>query len=799
LNTPRGRWVGAPLPLKEDRRLVAGRGRFIDDLGQPNLLHAAMLRSPHAHARIVAVDASAAAALPGVTAVLTGADAARLSGPLRPLIPTTSAVADYCLAVDRVRYVGEPVAAVAAVDRATAEDALERIAVTYEPLPAVVDPEGAIRPDAPLLYPELGSNVIWHDTLTYGDVDGGMARAHGVLRERFSMQRYASTPLETFGVMAAYDAGTDSYELWTNDQRPGLTISVVAAALGVPQSRLRLTCPDIGGSFGNKRRPAYLIICALLARRGGRPVKWIEDRVENLSALMHAANGVMDVELAYAADGTLLALAVRDVTDEGNNLITPSQHNIIKLGNIVNGYRIPAVRYEAWSVLTNKCPTGANRGIGKPFMCFAVERAMALLARRLGQDPADLRLRNYVPAAEMPYTTPPGAQYDSGDYPATLRRALEAFDYAGWRARQAAARAEGRLLGIGLATSVEPAGTNLASYEILTGRRTVSGSAEAAMVRMEPDGQVRVSIGDPSSGQGYETVIAQIVADELGLTPDAVSVARGFDSSTTPWLYLSGNYSNKFSVTDTGAIVGAARRVADKLRRIAAHRLEIDPADVVLRDAAAVVAGAPDRRITFAELARTAYADVLGLPPGEEPGLEARHAHSNPLATPVDAQRRLRSQLVFANAAHCCAIEVEPRTGEITILKYLVVHDCGRELNPLIVEGMVHGSTVHGIGAALLEEFRYDDAGQLLTSTFLDYLKPSAPDMPEVEVDRLEHPSPVTPLGAKGVGEGGAIPAPAAVANAVEDALAPYGVTIRGLPITPDRVWEWVREAEPLA
>jgi CO/xanthine dehydrogenase Mo-binding subunit len=256
LNTPRGRWVGAPLPLKEDRRLVAGRGRFIDDLGQPNLLHAAMLRSPHAHARIVAVDASAAAALPGVTAVLTGADAARLSGPLRPLIPTTSAVADYCLAVDRVRYVGEPVAAVAAVDRATAEDALERIAVTYEPLPAVVDPEGAIRPDAPLLYPELGSNVIWHDTLTYGDVDGGMARAHGVLRERFSMQRYASTPLETFGVMAAYDAGTDSYELWTNDQRPGLTISVVAAALGVPQSRLRLTCPDIGGSFGNKRRPA---------------------------------------------------------------------------------------------------------------------------------------------------------------------------------------------------------------------------------------------------------------------------------------------------------------------------------------------------------------------------------------------------------------------------------------------------------------------------------------------------------------------------------------------------------------
>jgi 2-furoyl-CoA dehydrogenase large subunit len=397
----------------------------------------------------------------------------------------------------------------------------------------------------------------------------------------------------------------------------------------------------------------------------------------------------------------------------------------------------------------------------------------------------------------MPYTTPPGAQYDSGDYPATLRRALEAFDYAGRRAEQARARGEGRLLGIGIATSIEPAGTNLASYEILTGRRTVSGSAEAAMVRMEPDGHVRVAIGDPSSGQGYETVVAQIVADELGLTPEAVSVARGFDSATTPWLYLSGNYSNKFSVTDTGAILGAARRVADKLRRLAAHRLEIDPADIALRDGAAVVMGAPDRRVSFAELARTAYADVLGLPPGEEPGLEARHAYSNPLATPVDAQRRLRSQLVFANAAHCCLVEVHPRTGEISVLKYVVVHDCGRELNPLIVEGMVHGSTVHGIGAALLEEFRYDGDGQLLTATFMDYLKPTAADVPDIEVARVEHPSPVTPLGAKGVGEGGAIPGPAAVANAVEDALGPYGVTIRGLPITPERVWEWLRERAP--
>jgi 2-furoyl-CoA dehydrogenase large subunit len=790
---PGAGWVGRALPLKEDARLVAGRGRFVDDLGRPRMLHAAMLRSPHAHARIVAIDTREAEALPGVFAVLTGAEAAARSGPIRPLIPTTGAVPDHCLAVDRARYVGEPVAAVAAVDRATAEDALERIRAEYEPLTVVVDPEAALAPGSPLLYPQLGTNVIWHDTLTYGPVDEAMARADGVLRERFTIQRYASTPLETFGCIAEYDAGTDVFEFWTNDQRPGLTISVLAASLGVPQARVRLSCPDIGGGFGNKRRPAYLLICALLARKTGRPVKWIEDRIENLTALMHACNGIMDVELAYRADGTVLALSVRDIADEGKNLITPTQHNLIKLGNIANGYRIPAVRYEAWSVLTNKCPSGANRGIGKPFMCFAIERAMALLARRLRLDPAELRLRNYVTADQMPYTTPPGAQYDSGDYPATLRRALERFGYTQRRAEQSAARNDGRLLGIGIATSVEPAGTNLASYEIITGRRAASGSAEAAMVRMEPDGQVRVSLGDPPSGQGYETVLAQIVADELGLTPDAITVARGFDSTTTPWLYLSGNYSNKFSVTDVGAVVGAAARVRAKLLRIAAHRLEAAVADLELAGGAVAVRGAPDRRLSFAELARTAYADVLGLPPGEEPGLEARHAHQNPLAQPIDGQRRVRSQLVFSNAAHCCLVEVDPRTGFVAILDYLVVHDCGRELNPLIVEGMVHGATAHGIGAALLEEFRYDAQGQLLTSTFMDYLKPTSVDVPLIDVDRLEHPSPVTPLGAKGVGEGGAIPGPAAVANAVDDALAHLGVVVRGLPITPEQVWRWLK------
>lgn len=753
--------MGTAYLRREDDRLVAGRGTFLDDLERPRLLHAAMLRSPHAHARVVSMNTAAAAALPGVAAILTGQDAARLSRPLRPLIPTPASARDYCLPTDRVRYVGEPVAAVAAVDRATAEDAAEQVEVRYEVLPPVLDVEAAMAAGAPLLYEELGTNVLWHDTLTYGDVAGAFAAADGVLEERFEIHRYASTPLETFGCLAEHDAGTNTYHVWTNDQRPGLALSVLAESLGVAQAQVRLTCPDIGGGFGNKRRAAYLLVCALLARLTGRPVKWVEDRVENLTALMHAAGGVMDVALAYRKDGTVLGLRVRDLVDEGRNLISSTQHNLIKLGTIANGYRIGAIQYEGASVLTTKCPSGANRGIGKPFMCFAIERAMTRLARRLGLDAAELRLRNCVLPEEMPYTTPSGARYDSGDYPATLRHALSRIDDAGWRRRQAAGRAEGHLLGIGLAQSVEPAGTNLASYELITARRSVSGSAEAAMVRVDRDGTVSAALGNPPSGQGYETVIAQIVATELGVTPADVHVARGFDSAITPWLDLSGNYSNKFSVTDVGAILGAARAVRAKLYRIA-------------------------------DIARTAYADVLGLPADETPGIEARHLHVNPLAAPVDAQRRVRSQLVFANAVHCCLAEVDRRTGAIRILGYLVVHDCGRELNPAIVEGMVHGSTAHGIGAALLEAFRYDDTGQLLTATFMDYLKPTALDLPEIEVDRLEHPSPDTPLGAKGVGEGGAIPSLAAVAGAVEDALAPYGVVVRSLPLTPERVWRWM-------
>lgn len=786
---------GSGIRRREDPRLITGAATYTDDLTLPGMVHAAMLRSPHAHARIDVLDVAAAAGHPGVAAVLTGEDLARTMSPLRPLIPIPSPPATYPLAVGRVRYVGEPVVAVAAVDRATAEDAVDRIRVEYDPRPAVVDPERALEPGAPVLFDEMGTNVLWHDTLTYGDVDGAFTRAAHVVRERFQIHRYASTPLETFGVVARVEPGTGQVTLWSNDGRPGLASGVVASALGVPQSRLRLIAPDIGGGFGNKRKAPYLIVAAVLARRTGHPVKYVEDRRESLTALAHAANGVLELALALDADGRFLALDVRDVVDEGCNLQNPTLHNLLKLSNVVNCYRIGAVRIAAWSVLTNKCPSGANRGIGKPAMCFGIERLVDVAARRLGRDPIALREANFIQPEEMPYRTPVGARYDGGDYPATLRRAL---DLAGWRelvGQREAARREGRLVGLGLATAVEPSASNLSTYQIATRQPGTSGVGEGALVRMELDGSVRVAIGNVGSGQGYPTVVAQIVADELGVAPETVHVSPWFDSYENPWLYASGNFANKFSSTDTGAILGAARAVRGRILAIAAHLLEAAVEDLDLRDGAVGVRGAPGRSVTLTRVAAVAYRDLLALPPGLGGGLEARHYHVHPGADLPDSERRVGAQLAFSNSAHVVAVEVDPGTGAVRILRYAIAHDCGREINPLLVEGMVHGSTAHGIGATLLEEFVYDGEGQLLTTTLMDYLKPTALDVPAFRVASMETPSPDTPLGAKGVGEGGSIPSLAAITNAVEDALAPLGVTLTTLPLSPARLWEAMRHA----
>lgn len=788
-------WKGQALHPREDRRFVTGRGLYLPNISLPKMLHAAILRSIHAHARIVSIDVTEALKIPGVVCALTGEQARALSKPLRPLIPLPVETPYYCLAHEKVRYVGEPVVAVAATSRYVAEDALEKIRVEYEPLPAVVDPEASMKSDAPLLFEPLGTNILWHDCFTYGDVDGVFSRAAHVLSERFLIHRYASTPLETFGCIASYDTSRPYLTLWSNDQRPGQAMPILAHSLGLSITQIRLITADIGGGFGNKRKPPYLVLAALLSKLSGRPVQFIEDRRENLMGLVHACNGVMDLEVAVAEDGRLLGVKVRDIADEGLNVLNPTVHSLLKLGNVTNCYEIRAVRFDGYSVMTNKCPSGANRGIGKPFMCFALERMLDGVARRLGRDRIELRRQNLVPPEMMPYTTPTGELIDSGNFPETLNKLLSLIDYESFHEEQKKARSEGRWLGLGLALAIEPSTSNQSSYILTTGKRTASGAAEAAMVRVESDGSIQVVLGDVGSGQGHQTAAAQIVADELGVGFEDVQVSPYFDSLVSPWLYTTGNYSNKFAGTDVGAIQGAAKKVREKLLSLGAHLLKRAPEELELADGAVRSKKNPEIRKTIQELAQVAYRDLLALPPEMEPGLEGRCYYRAALADLPDEQRRVRGQLFVSNAGHAAVVEVDIDTGKVSILKYAIVHDCGTVLNPVIVEGLVHGATAHGIGAALYEEFIYDDEGQLLTTTFVDYLKPTAVEIPDFKTDHLESPSPYTPLGMKGVGEGGAIPAPAALANAVENALEPLGVRLSELPLTPERVWRAISSA----
>jgi 2-furoyl-CoA dehydrogenase large subunit len=785
------KWVGQALERAEDVRLMTRGGHFIDDLTLPGVAHAAYVRSPHARARIRHIDVRRALEHPGVYAVITGEDVAHSTRPQRGRVPLPNSPRVYAVAYQQVRYVGEPVVGIAAVDRATAEDAAELVQVEYDPLPPVLDPEEALKPDAPSVFEEIGSNVLWHDTFPYGDVEGAFAAADTVVNERVTIHRYASTPLETFGVMAQYEPATDSFTIWGHTQQPAQDLHVVAAAFGVSPAQIRLIIPPMGGSFGNKVRPLFIIAAALLARKAKRPVKWIEDRRESLLALGHAADGIMEMSAAVKADGTVLAIKFRNIENEGAGIDFAGRHNLLMLSNIANCYRFRAISYEGYSVVTNLCPVVANRGIGKPFMCFAVERMMDAVARALKLDRAEIRYRNFIQPDQFPYDTPGGQTYDSGDYPEMLRRALAAVDYEKLKREQAEGRQSGRLLGIGIATAVEPGGSNLSYGMLISGpTQLLSGQGEAARVRLETDGTARVFTGGLDSGQGHATALAQIVADELGLDVKQIRVATTFDSASHPYVMTSGVYSNKFHGHDTVAAIGAARKVREKLLKRAAALLEANPDDLVLGDGRVSVRGAPQKALTIAQVAARAYWSLADEQPDGEPGLEALYYYSNPLAKHPDEKKRVRVQLGFASAAHVAVVDIDPETFEIKVLRYVVVHDCGRQINPGIVEGQVHGAAAHGIAAALLEEFIYDENGQLLTTSFMDYLKPTAADLPDIEGVRLETPSPLTLLGTKGVGEGGAVVAPAAIASAVEDALAPLGIHIAALPIVPSRLFE---------
>ncbi len=759
-------WVGRSLPRFEDDALLRGEGRFLDDLSPvAHSYHAAVVRSQLAHARIV-VDASAALEAPGVIGVLTGADVMALSRPFPAGID--SRTPQYATAIDTVRYVGEPIAVVVARDRYLAEDAAELVDVDYDPLDAVLDPVAA------------AADAVHDRTFEYGDVDTAMAQADLVLRQTFHVPRFTCTPVECYAVVADWDATAGRLTTWANFQGPFTLHGVAAAALGLKGDRLRLlTPPDSGGSFGIKSSVfTYIVLMGLVSRHLGVPVTWVEDRLEHLASSAAATGRTTEVEAGFTADGRLIALRYDAIEDVGAYVRAPEPATLYRMhGSLSGAYTVPNVAVRNRVVLTNTQPSGLNRGFGGPQLYFGLERTMAIAARRLGLDPAELARRNLIPADAMPYRTPSGALYDSGDYAACLDHALELADYEALRTRVEKVRADGRLAGIGLACIVEPSISNMGYITLAqtADERALSlpksGNAEGASISINPLGGITVRLATTPQGQGHRTVCAQVVADTLGCTPDEVNVMAEMDTSSVPWTVASGSYSSRFSGVAVGAVQAAALKLRAKIDAIRAH--------------------AGDESLTLRRVAGMAHWNPEGLPEGEEPGLSAVAFWAPPTLDPPDEEDRIASSASHGFIVDICAVEVERETGEVRVLDYVTVHDAGRLLNPLLADGQVMGGFAHGLAAALYERHVYDESGNLMTASLIDYLTPTAPDIPALTIGHLSSPSPVTALGAKGIGEGNTMSAPVCVANAVADAIGRDDVE---LPLTPPRVWQLLNE-----
>lgn len=779
-----GGWVGRPLLRVEDHTLLRGRGRFLDDLVPVPAPAAAIVRSPFAHARITRIDASAARELPGVVGVVTGTEVAEVTRPFPAVIP--SPVPYRAAAVDTVRYAGEPVAVVVARDRYLAEDALALVEVDYEPLEPVLTPEAAL---------ERGE-VVSDRFFRYGDPEARLAEAELVVKERFTFPRWTGAPLECYGVVADWNQGESALTVWANFQGPFTLHMVAAGALGLPRAKLRLiTPPDSGGSFGVKAAVfSYVVLLGAVSRVLGTPVRWIEDRLEHLTASAAATERVTELEAGFAADGELVALRYDAVEDVGAYLRAPEPATLYRMhGSLSGAYRVGDVAARNRVVLSNRVPSSLNRGFGGPQLYYALEGVMAIAARRLGIDPAELARRNLIGADQFPYRTPSGALYDSGDYAACLDDVLAAVGYERCRADQAAAREEGRLVGIGLACVVEPSVSNMGYISLAetpperAAGLPKSGNAEGASVAMSAAGGVTVQLSTTPQGQGHRTVAAQVVADHLGVHPDEVEVVTSLDTHVNPWTVASGNYSSRFSGVGSAAVAKAATAVADKLRRIAAEELECAPEDVELAEGQARVVGQPGTGVSLRRLAGRAHWNPESLPAEMEPGLGVTAWAAVPNLDPPDDDDRVTSSGAHGFVVDVAVVEVDRDTGAVSVLDYATVHDAGTILNPALVDGQIQGGFAHGAGVALLESVVYDEEGNPVTASFMDYLCLTAPEMPPLRMAHRQTPSPFTALGAKGLGEGNTMSAPVAIANAVRDALDIDRVE---LPLLAPRVWE---------
>jgi aerobic carbon-monoxide dehydrogenase large subunit len=778
--TPEGGYIGAPIPRREDARLLTGRGTFVDDLEMPGVAHAAMVRSPHAHARVGRIDATAALALPGVLAVVTAADAADIQKPWPARMPSPvpgTAVRHgvrHTLPRDKVRHAGEVVAAVVAESRALAEDARDLVQVDYEVLPVVASAAAALAPGAPLVYEELGDNVAAHIVQRVGNPERAFASAEHTLRETFRVMRGGSHSMEGRGVVARYDEALDAFTVWDATQTPHAIRAMLAYLFDLPEHRVRVIAPpDIGGGLGPKGSfyPEEALVC-WLARRLRRPVKWIEDRLEHFVSAAQEREQVHTVEIAFTHDGTLVGL--RDVFTHDIGMYGALVAPVITACTVPGPYSIPNIHSEVWAAYTNLQPSGAVRGAGRPQGVLVMERMMDRMAETLGLDPAEVRARNLIPADAFPYAVGmwfrDGAPltYDSGNYPELLRRALERADYTLARREQAALRAQGRCRGIGVAICVEGVGL---------------GPFEGAVLRLDGRGRVIVTSGAPPQGQGYQTAFAQIAADAVGVRYEDVDVVTG-DTGAIP--YGVGSFASRVTANAGPAILQAGGALREKILAVGAHLLEAATADLEIVDGAVRVRGLPDRGVPLAQVARLGNGGIafgMVMPGGLSIGLEAS-AYFTP------------SQAGYSASAHVCILDVDPETGEMTIVRYVVGHDCGNVINPLIVEGQILGGVAHGLSNALYEEAMFDEQGQSLASSFLDYPLPSAREMPRIEMFHLTTPSPINPLGVKGAGEAGTLPVGAAVAGAVEDALRQFGVRVNRMPLSPARISDLIHAAQ---
>ena len=772
--------VGRELRRKEDPKLITGRGRYIDDISLAGTLWASFVRSPEAHAKITSIDASAAAERPGIHAVYTGEDMTDIGGPL-PMAwaPPGVEVANpphWPLARGEVNHVGDPVAIVLGEDRYAVADAVDDVLVEYEPLAAVVDPEAAIA-GGPFVHEELGSNEVHKWSLAGGDVEAGFAEADVIVERRVINHRIAGAPIECRGVLADYRVG--SLTLYTSTQVPHFVRLFMALLLGLSEDHVRVVAPDVGGGFGQKLQVYGEELTACWAsRKTGRPIKWIETRSENMSVAHQGRDQISRVRMGATKDGKITAWHVEILADFGayNMILTPL---IPSLGAFVMGgcYDIPNIQTDITGVFTNKCPTDAIRGAGRPEATQMIEVTVDQLAHELGIDPLDLRRRNFIPPDRFPAAVATGVVYDSGNYQGTLDKLMEHVDVDAFRAEQAQLREQGIYRGIGFCTWTEICGLAPSRITGPAGVGVQAGLWESALVRVHNTGAVTVYSGTSPHGQGLDTAFAQIVADMLGVDPSIVEVIHG-DTSMGP--EGRNTYGSRSLATGGEAIVKAVDKVVSKAKAIVAAELEAAAEDIELVDGRFSVKGSPDQGMALADVAGIAY--VGAVPEGMEPGLEETMFYDP-------------ENFVFPFGAHACIVDVDPETGKCTVVRYVAVDDCGNPINPMLIDGQIHGGVAYGIGQALYEQVAYDEEGQLVTGTFVNYALPTAAELPYFETDRTVTPSPVNSMGVKGVGEAGTIAASAVVTNAVIDAIRPLGVDYINMPLTPVRVWEAIQDA----